>query len=301
MRSRYLLPILLVFPVGLLIGQSTNQQTAPPPDGVVEIFYGKPLIRDMADMVAELGVEVYPEDIVRAFPDPQWGLGSKITVYRATPIWIDDAGEKRQVRTLKKTVGELFQEKGIEIGVLDTVAPATDTTLSWEQTITITRVEETDVVERQSIPFRTVTKSDPEVYVCSTETAQQGKNGVKEVTYHVRRENRQEVSRKLVSSNVVSDPQEQIILKGDKLPPIHQIGTASWYDWKNGMYAAHPNLPFGTKVYVKSQSSGKGVCVTINDRGPWGPGRVIDLQPEAFRGLAPLSTGVVSVSLYVIP
>ena len=58
--------------------------------------------------------------------------------------------------------------------------------------------------------------------------------------------------------------------------------------------AAHRSLPFGTKVRVTNQKNGRSVVVTINDRGPFVRGRVIDVTPAAaralgFSGLAPVS------------
>ncbi len=61
-----------------------------------------------------------------------------------------------------------------------------------------------------------------------------------------------------------------------------------------GMTAAHRTLPFGTSVTVLNSRNGRAVVVTINDRGPFVRGRVIDLSPAAARaigisGLAPVS------------
>ena len=77
-----------------------------------------------------------------------------------------------------------------------------------------------------------------------------------------------------------------------------QTGEASWYDppW-SGLTAAHPWLPFGTRVTVTDASTGRSVTVVIDDRGPFGPGRIIDLSPEAFRVLEPLGRGVLHVEL----
>jgi len=77
-----------------------------------------------------------------------------------------------------------------------------------------------------------------------------------------------------------------------------QTGHATWYDppW-SGLTAAHPTLPFGTLVTVTDDETGRSVTVTINDRGPFGPGRVIDLSPEAFAVLQPLGAGVLDVQL----
>ena len=77
-----------------------------------------------------------------------------------------------------------------------------------------------------------------------------------------------------------------------------QVGMATWYDppW-SGLTAAHPWLPKGTYVTVTDLESGRSVTVVIDDRGPFGTGRVIDLSPEAFEVLAPLGRGVLQVRL----
>ena len=49
----------------------------------------------------------------------------------------------------------------------------------------------------------------------------------------------------------------------------------------SAMTAAHRSLPFGTKVKVTEPRSGRSVVVTINDRGPFIRGRVIDLTSGA--------------------
>jgi len=63
--------------------------------------------------------------------------------------------------------------------------------------------------------------------------------------------------------------------------------------------AAHKTLPFGTKVRVTLLKTGKSVVVRINDRGPFVPGRVIDLSDEAARriGLDRYGIGKVRVDV----
>lgn len=72
---------------------------------------------------------------------------------------------------------------------------------------------------------------------------------------------------------------------------------------KRDMTAAHPSLPFGTLVEVTNTRNGKKTVVRINDRGPFKPGRVIDVSEAAAevldmtgRGLAPVTLQVVSVA-----
>src|SRR5919205_3374465 len=74
-----------------------------------------------------------------------------------------------------------------------------------------------------------------------------------------------------------------------------QTGAASWYGPgfhgkptasgepfnTNELTAAHKTLPFGTKVRVTNERTGKSVVVRINDRGPYAHGRVIDLSKPA--------------------
>ena len=64
------------------------------------------------------------------------------------------------------------------------------------------------------------------------------------------------------------------------------------------MTAAHRSLPFGTKVRVTNDRTGRSVIVRINDRGPFVRGRVIDVTPAAARELG--FSGVTQVSLEVV-
>jgi rare lipoprotein A len=89
-----------------------------------------------------------------------------------------------------------------------------------------------------------------------------------------------------------------------------QSGIASIYSTESGsgtasgqrlnpsaLTAAHRNLPFGTKVRVTNKNNGKSVVVTINDRGPFVRGRVIDVTPAAARVLG--FSGLTHVTLNV--
>jgi rare lipoprotein A len=89
---------------------------------------------------------------------------------------------------------------------------------------------------------------------------------------------------------------------------LAQCGTASWYHEgartangeryrPDGISAAHRTLPFGTRVQVRNQRTGRVITVRINDRGPFIRGRIIDLSRGAQRalgmgGLAPVCLAV---------
>jgi len=66
-----------------------------------------------------------------------------------------------------------------------------------------------------------------------------------------------------------------------------------------GISAAHKTLPFGTRVVVRNQRTGRSIVVRINDRGPFVAGRIIDLSTGAkdalgMGGLAPVCVEVIS-------
>ena len=99
--------------------------------------------------------------------------------------------------------------------------------------------------------------------------------------------------------------------QGPKTGRVLQSGMASWYGpgfhgrkTANGerfdMYeltAAHKTLPLGSRVMVRNPANGKEVVVRINDRGPFVPGRIIDLDKVAFEKIASLGAGVIDVKV----
>lgn len=64
--------------------------------------------------------------------------------------------------------------------------------------------------------------------------------------------------------------------------------------------AAHPSLPFGTKVRVTNTKNNKSVEVRINDRGPTQAGRVIDLSSAAAAQVGIGKAGMAPVKLEVV-
>lgn len=64
--------------------------------------------------------------------------------------------------------------------------------------------------------------------------------------------------------------------------------------------AAHRTLPFGTRVRVTNVSNGRSVTVRINDRGPFVPGRVVDVSYAAAERLGIMERGIAKVKLDVV-
>lgn len=94
-----------------------------------------------------------------------------------------------------------------------------------------------------------------------------------------------------------------------------QTGEASWYSVRtnrgthtasgqklidSSYTAAHKTLPFGTKVMVKNLRNGKSEIVSINNRGPFIKGRVIDVTTGVADKLGFKSRGVTQVELKIL-
>jgi rare lipoprotein A len=89
-------------------------------------------------------------------------------------------------------------------------------------------------------------------------------------------------------------------------------GLASFYSYEGSksasgqkiehgaLTAAHRTLPFGTRVRVSDPSTGKSVIVTINDRGPFARGRVLDVSTSAAKILDMIDKGVIHVHAEVL-
>jgi rare lipoprotein A len=119
-------------------------------------------------------------------------------------------------------------------------------------------------------------------------------------------------------AKTVPPPQASIIREVPPPAPGRVIavyrGNASWYGREQqggptasgerynmrALTAAHRKLPMNTQVRVTNLRNGKQVIVRINDRGPYGRGRIIDLSRAAAALLDMLDAGVVPVRLEVL-
>jgi rare lipoprotein A len=93
--------------------------------------------------------------------------------------------------------------------------------------------------------------------------------------------------------------------------PTASHGVASFYtegtQTANGekfdthqLTAAHPTLPFGTRLRVTNVATGRSVTVRVNDRGPFVPGRVVDVSYSAAETLGMVGGGIAKVKLDVV-
>jgi rare lipoprotein A len=92
-------------------------------------------------------------------------------------------------------------------------------------------------------------------------------------------------------------------------PTLVETGLGSWYGRRfhgkltasgevfdpEKFTAAHRTLPWGSRVKVTNLTNGKSVEVRINDRGPFGKGRIIDVSRAAAKVLGIVQSGITTV------
>ena len=116
------------------------------------------------------------------------------------------------------------------------------------------------------------------------------------------------------ASNVTVKPRKHSPLATDGRTAKTQLasyGVASFYSEEqqtangekfnpNELTAAHPTLPFGSRLRVTNLATGRSVVVRVNDRGPFVAGRVVDVSYSAAETLGIVHRGIAKVKLDVV-
>lgn len=262
------------------------------------IFETKTAATTISDMINEQNLSLSEYDLIIPEKEAAIFQGANILIRRAIPIKITVDGETKEFFTLTNTVADAIIDSQIALGEDDLVSPKIDLPLEKDLEISITRVEISEETIKKSIDFKTISKEDDELGWRVKKVEQKGEKGTKEIKYKVVKHDGKEISRKVLEEKIIEEPTPEIVVQGTfmKLGKSKE-GQGTWYAFKGGMFAASTTIPRGAYAKVTSLSSGKSVIVQINDYGPQGKGRIIDLDKVAFEKLAPLGAGVIGVKV----
>jgi uncharacterized protein YabE (DUF348 family) len=248
------------------------------------------------DIIIGLSLTLYPEDRVSAFPDPELGIGSTIRLERAPVIKLRDGKKDLILRSWATTAGELLAEKNIELGADDKANFRSDSRIFDGSELTIIRVAVTTVVETEKIDFKIIQRDDPNLSY-GKRRIELGEKGERRLTYQVRREDGEEVSRILLLSEIIKEPKSQINYTGTKVTVLSSVsGRATMTPVST--YVVSPNYPRGTVIRITNRINGKRIIATVN--ATWGTasppsGVVLDLAPKFLSELGCSSYGCSSV------
>lgn len=224
--------------------------------------------------------------------------GINIEIRRAQKIRIEVDGKTIENWTLQKNIENALNENGVILGRLDKVKPNIISPPREKEKIIVTRINVEEKIIPEDINFKTIAKTDSKLGWREKKVEQKGEKGIKKIKYKITYKDGKEISRVALEKNITKDPVSEIIVQGTYVKlGKGSTGQGTWYAYQGGLFAASPWLPMGSYAKVTNRDNGKSVIVEINDRGPTGPGRIVDLDKVAFQKIASLGAGVISVKV----
>lgn len=225
--------------------------------------------------------------------------GETIVVSREKHVALS-VGEnsKQEVLTTRFFARDMVADAGVHLGEDDFILPSPDATLEDGAEISVVRVTVREEVEQEAIPFETKVTKDEDLGWREKKTKVKGEKGVREKKYKVVTHNGETVKKTLLGAEITKEPVTEEVVEGTyvKLGKKH-TGQGTWYAHTGTLSAASPWLPMGSYAKVTNTENGESVIVKINDRGPFGEGRIIDLDKVAFQKIASLGAGVINVKV----
>lgn len=189
------------------------------------------------------------------------------TVQRGDSLWAIAQANHLTVDDLRKANPEVKSDL-LQIGQeLNLVVPDPYVTLSSKETVVFT----------VNIPYSLEVGEDPEKWPWEETVLQAGKNGQKEVTQIVTRENGEEVSRVTLSERILSYPVTKKVLRGSKLVPTMGSGEMAWpvqgtitsrFGWRWG--SLHQGVDIGASRGTNVLAADSGMVAFAGWNGGYG-------------------------------
>lgn len=174
------------------------------------IIEAKTTCETVGEFLEENGVTVSDEDYIEVSTAAPVEEGMEIVIRRAMPLTIVQGDDTYEVKMIAGTVQDAIEQSGLDIGEDDEVYPSVDTYIKPSMTINLIEVDVEYVTEQEKLYFKEITKNDDTLAKGKTKVVQDGKEGLQENKIKVVYKNGTEVSRELVSSEVVSEPVDKI-------------------------------------------------------------------------------------------
>ncbi len=254
--------------------------------------------KTVSDFLREKNIPLGEKDYVFPALEAKIFPGANVIIRRALPVEIEVDGKTIRIDTLGTSVRDAISEADITLSPVDKIAPDANSLLSPNLDIKITRINFEDVAVTEDVPFQTIEKEDNAVLWRKHAVKQQGEPGTREKTYKITYTNGKETNRTLLGSKIVKQPVSQINVVGTKIiVGKTQSGDATWYENGSDLTCASLDFAKGKYLRVTNRANGRSVIVQINDSGPYGKGRVIDLNKPAFKKIGDLGAGVINVKV----
>lgn len=188
--------------------------------------------RSPRKIIEAAGLPIYPEDNITSDRIDEFSsvgsVGQSIHIERATPVTVVLAGKSFEFRTHKKTVGELFEEKGLEIRPADIVKTSPSTPLAPGMKIVVNRLAQHIVTTQQAIEPNVQYITDESKAVGYSQVQDPGTPGQATLSYLVTEQDGTEQSRQLLDTKVTVQPKTKVVVIG---PATLKSGTSNADGW----------------------------------------------------------------------
>lgn len=171
-------------------------------------------VRDILELA---NVKLQKHDEVFPNLDAKIGKDNRITIQKAFQVTLVDGGKEKQVWSTSTTVADFLKRENIQMDEHDRLNRKADGMVKPGSVVEVVRVEKvTDVVEEPT-NFAVVTQKDAQLLKGREKVVQEGKKGTVERKFEIVKENGKEVSRTLLSENVIEEPQKKIVSVGTRV------------------------------------------------------------------------------------
>ncbi len=250
------------------------------------------------DMMREQHIPLKNDDIVFGVHNNQVYNRSHLIVRRARHIELTIGKEVMSIVTHQTSLETMLSESHIEMNDDDIFLPKGTRFALDGAKISLVRVVIEEKNVDTSIAYTKTVEEDASMSFRKSTLVQKGENGIKRTVWRILSHNGKEVDRKIVTQTIVQEPISEKMIQGTKVSvgKAH-TGLGTWYAYTGTLAAASPWLPMGSYAKVTNQENGKSVIVKINDRGPFGKNRIIDLDKVAFVKIASIGAGIINVKV----
>lgn len=222
------------------------------------------------DIITRSGIKLDLQDVVDPAYDTSCAELRLVKVHRGYPVYIQADGSTTELYAYHQTAEELLDRAGITLEQDDYISCTFDTVMGEGETVKVTRVRYETEESYEEIPYDTVTRTNNLISMYYSETLQNGVNGVLTNTSLVKYVDGVRESESLISSEVTSEPVDEIISVGTALTTPYSKKDSDSLVLENG-------LP----VYYETVLTGKSVAYTAPLGSGTASGRKLEIGTVA--------------------
>lgn len=166
--------------------------------------------------LADLGVDAKGADLNTKANQRLKEKGNDIDVTTSKDLTVVADGKDHKVSAAVGTAKEALKESGVKLEKDDFLSVPMSADVSDGQVLTVNRVENKTVKDKQSIEAEVETKKSDSLYEGETKVETEGKDGAKQVVYKVKTINGEEVKKEKKDEKVLSEPKTKVVIQGTK-------------------------------------------------------------------------------------